>query len=411
MNSNEQQVTEDSARLYDGNGWFEVPANPLSKVGVFPYTGASIGAPDPNKIYMVYRPEEELADPACAESFKLVPWVDDHTWLGDPETGGVPAEVKGVHGVVGEKVFFRDGVLFGNIKVFSETLARLIAAGKRELSLGYKCVYEAAAGVWNGQRYDYVQRQIRGNHVALVTEGRMGPEVAVMDSHTFTFDAREGHMADQEKETGAGPKTLEDVIAAVKELAPALAQVNELQQTVAALVEHELAEGEEVEPVIDGEMSEPEMAAADAAIGKLKGRLVALKTAGVKSKSLDARIATLDGKAAALKAKTPVAKVDPIRKELDELPARIRAEAAQVAALASRASRHVGTFDHSVMTVDQCAKYVAEKLGLKPAAGTELAMVEGYLAANPGHKPGAGMDGKESGRSGLIDAHINGKQE
>ena len=36
-----------TARRYDGNGWFEIAANPLSKVGVFPYTGASIGAPDP----------------------------------------------------------------------------------------------------------------------------------------------------------------------------------------------------------------------------------------------------------------------------------------------------------------------------------------------------------------------------
>ncbi len=400
---------QDSARLYDDNGWFEVEANPLSKVGVFPYTGASIGAPEPERIYMVYRPEEELADPACAESFKLTPWVDDHTWLGDPEIGGTPAEVKGVHGVVGEKVFFRDGILFGNIKVFSETLARLIASGKRELSLGYKCAYEAMSGVWNGQRYDYIQRSIRGNHLALVKEGRMGPDVAVMDSHIFTFDAREGHMADDPKDAGGGPKTLEDVIAAVKELAPALAKVTELQNTVAALVQHEIAEGED--PVIDGEMSAPEMAAADAAIGKRKSRLVAMKTAGIASKSLDEKIAGLDALAATLKTKKPTEKVDPLRKELDALPARIRQEAAAVASLADRVSRHIGTFDHSTMTLDQCAAYATEKLGLKPAKGSELAMIEGYLAANPGHKPGSGMDGKDAPRSGLIDAHISGKKE
>lgn len=393
----------DSARQYDMNGWFEIEANPLSKVGVFPYTGASIGAPEPDRIYMVYRPEEELADPACAESFKLTPWVDDHTWLGDPEVGGVPAEVKGVHGVVGEKVFFRDGTLFGNIKVFSETLARLIASGKRELSLGYKCMYEAVSGVWNGQRYDYIQRNIRGNHLALVQEGRMGPDVAVMDSHLFTFDSKEGRMADDPKEGGASPKSIDEIMAQVKELAPALAKIAELQKTVSALVQHELAEGEEI--ITDGEMTEPEMAAADAALSRHKAKLSSLKAAGLTG--MDEKIAAVDAKIAAVKSKTP--KADPLRKEMDELPARIRAEAAAVTSLAGRLSLHIGTFDHSVMTLDQCAKYGADKLGLKPAAGAELAMVEGYLAANPGHKPGSGMDGKDQPRSGLIDAHLNGK--
>lgn len=396
---------EDSARKYDTNGWFEIEATPLSKVGVFPYTGASIGAPDPGRIYMVYRPEEELADPACAESFKLTPWVDDHTWLGDPETGGTPAESKGVHGVVGEKIFFRDGTLFGNIKAWSETLARLIASGKRELSLGYKCVYEAASGVWNGQRYDYIQRNIRGNHLALVDEGRMGPEVAVMDRNFFTFDSTEGHMPDDDKKL-ATPGGIDEVMAQVKELAPALAKIAELQKMVNALVQHELAEGEEVMADAEAEMTEPEMAAADAALTSHKAKLVSLKSAGMAG--MDEKIAAVDAKVSALKAKKP--KADPLRKEMDELPAKIRAEAAAVNALAGRLSLHIGTFDHSVMTLDQCAKYGAEKLGLKPATGAELAMVEGYLAANPGHKPGTGMDGGTP-RSAGVDAYLNGNKE
>jgi len=216
-------------------------------------------------------------------------------------------------------------------------------------------------------------------------------------------------MADEPKDAGGGPKTLEDVIAAVKELAPALAKVTELQNTVAALVQHEIAEGED--PVVDGEMSAPEMAAADAAIGKRKSRLVAMKTAGIASKALDEKIAGLDALAATLKTKKPTEKVDPLRQEMDALPGKLRAEAAAVSSLANRLSRHIGTFDHAAMTLDACAKYGAEKLGLKPAAGAELAMIEGYLAANPGHKPGAGMDSKDTPRSGLIDAHINGKPE
>jgi len=183
----------DSARAYDINGWFEVKDNPLSCVGVYQYLGKNIpGAPDPGAFYNVYRPAEELNDPECIESFKLVPWIIDHRMLGN---AGVPAEEKGVHGVTGEQIYFDpndgDGVLKGNIKTFSQKHAAVIEAGKRELSLGYRCMYEYAPGTFKGMRYDYVQRRIRGNHVASVDDGRMGSSVAVMDGLTFTVDAKE----------------------------------------------------------------------------------------------------------------------------------------------------------------------------------------------------------------------------
>ena len=94
-------------RQKDINGWFEVKDNPISKVGVFDYSGAQIGAADPNRIYRVYRPAEELADPATIESFKLLPIVDDHTMLGNPNEGMTAAEDKGVAGVIGEEVYFK----------------------------------------------------------------------------------------------------------------------------------------------------------------------------------------------------------------------------------------------------------------------------------------------------------------
>src|ERR1700722_3410016 len=106
-----------SAREYDTNGWYEIKGNPISKVGVFPYSGRSISPDlDADKIYHVYRPEEELSHPDCIDSFKLLPWVDTHpqALLGPEETGRVPAEQKGVEGVIGEDVYFKDGVLYGN---------------------------------------------------------------------------------------------------------------------------------------------------------------------------------------------------------------------------------------------------------------------------------------------------------
>jgi len=169
------QIAEDgSARKSDINGYVSIDQNPISRSGVFPYLGRQIGAPEPDRIYHVYRPAEELSNQATIDSFKLIPIIDDHTMLGPAEDGFTPAESKGTHGVVGEGVAFRDGVLYGNLKIFSETVKRLIQSGKRDLSLAYRCVYDKVAGTYNGQDYQYVQRKLRGNHLALVDRARGG---------------------------------------------------------------------------------------------------------------------------------------------------------------------------------------------------------------------------------------------
>ena len=79
----EQTIGQD-AREYDGNGWFEIKANPISKAGVFPYSGRQLGlsGKDSDRIFQVLRPPEELADPECINSFKLLPWIDEHVMLG-----------------------------------------------------------------------------------------------------------------------------------------------------------------------------------------------------------------------------------------------------------------------------------------------------------------------------------------
>jgi hypothetical protein len=145
----------------------------------------------------VFMPPEELGSAETIKSFQLLPWTDDHpgTLLGAKADGLVPAEEKGVHGVIGQDVYFKDGTLFGNLKVFSEDLAREIASGKRELSCGYRCDFIPQEGVFNGKRYQYVQRNVRGNHTASVMQGRRGPGIRVMDAAerylTFSLDMRE----------------------------------------------------------------------------------------------------------------------------------------------------------------------------------------------------------------------------
>lgn len=179
------QTTDE--KIIDHNDYWYIKDNPLSKVGVFPYLGRQISDElEPDTIYYVLRPEEELSSEETLNSFKLIPIVDDHTMLGT-KPGMQPAEEKGVHGVIGDNVYFKKGVIFGDLKIFSESLKEEIENGKKELSMGYFCDYELRNGEFEGQPYQAIQRNLRINHVALVDEGRMGADVRVMDKK-ITFD-------------------------------------------------------------------------------------------------------------------------------------------------------------------------------------------------------------------------------
>jgi hypothetical protein len=58
-----------------------------------------------------------------------------------------------------------------------------VEGGKRELSNGYASLIDFTPGeTVNGQHYDAVQRQIRGNHVAVVDKGRAGPMCRIGDA-------------------------------------------------------------------------------------------------------------------------------------------------------------------------------------------------------------------------------------
>ena len=360
-----------SQRDYDINGYVEIKRNPLSKVGVFPYLGSSIGAPDPQKVYMVYRPEEELADLECVESFKLMPLVDDHTMLGPSDMGFTPAECKGVHGVIGEEVFFDGGYLYGNLKIFSDSLQdKVDNDGKKDLSAGYRCKYEFTQGFWNGQHYDAVQRQIRGNHIALVQEGRMGPEVSVLDHLQVTFDTKEILMEEEAKKADAQPEmTLSEVAALLKQVLPQIAALND---AVSAM------KGGAAEPDADNIPSE------DAEQEEKKD--YANKEAG-----MDAAIKTLSSKVAAFEQ-------NGVKSSMAEVSKRD--------ALALKLSHHVGTFDASEMTVEEVAQYGVKKLGIAAMKGQEASALAGFLHNRevPSQKFGLGMDGASNKADAAIDA-------
>lgn len=185
------------AKQVDSNSFELIKDNPLSASGVFMYSGKMIGFPDleQNKLYPVLRPPEELEK--AAETFNGVPFIIDHEMLGQ---GATPYDKRPANGVL-MNVKYKLGKLYGDLKIWSETMKSKILNGVKELSLGYKSVYERSRGVYNGQRYDFIQRNLRGNHLALVKNGRMGSEMRVYDlCEANTFDSVEFDINNKEKD-------------------------------------------------------------------------------------------------------------------------------------------------------------------------------------------------------------------
>lgn len=393
---------DESARVLDTNGWFEVKGNPLSKVGVFPYKGRQVGKlDDPEGIYRVYRPAEELSAPECLESFRLLPWINGHVMLGDPEKGRTPAEHKGVEGVVGEDIYFDAdtdyGVLRANIKAFSQTLANEIEAGKRELSCGYVCGYDWTPGVFEGQPYDCIQRRIRGNHLALVETGRMGHDVAVLDSIDSTTTAKEPTMA-EEKGGGGSSMTLESALQLVKDAMPAIAMIREAGMLTDAM--------------LAGQVPITALSVGDADDAEAKKR--AAEEEAKKKEEADKAQAAKDA------ADTP-----PANKDKDDKSTKGEAMDAAVVfksvmhevsrrdRLAGSLSKHIGTFDHADMTEAEVAAYGVQKLGLKDIPkGQEATALAGYLAGRPDPVKAAAthvaMDSR-SGGSNFINKYLKGE--
>lgn len=347
-----------SARVTDLNGWVEIKGNPITKVGVFPYKGVQIDPEgsmglDPNIIYQVYRPEEELDNQETIDSFKLVPWIDGHVMLGEGVGLTLP-ENKGIDGITGQDVYFEFPYLKSNLKVFSSKLPNEIDGNeKKELSIGYRCRYDMQSGVYEGQPYDVIQRKIRGNHVALVEEGRAGSDVAVLDHFKFTFDSGELTMnPENEKKDTVTLQSLQDEM---KSMRDELATLRGNSAAAAAKdADTDKKEDEEKDKDADVKDEDPAMFVTKAQS----------TDEDPKDKEKDK-----DGMDAAIESHVN----QKFKKFMRELNSRN--------ALAQELSRYVGSFDHADKTRDEVAQYGVKKLGIQCHAGQEFATLQGYFAA------------------------------
>lgn len=168
-----------SLRKYTPAGYLVAPAR-IARTGVQHYLAAELGVTDsdPGRRVGVMRPEAEVFDAQAVSSFEGVPLTIDHP------AQFICAKNWRDHAVGSMQRVRRDGdFLVGDVTVTDHEAIALIEAGKVQLSAGYEAVYDASGGTADGEPYEFVQRAIRANHVALVDAARCGPVCRIADTN------------------------------------------------------------------------------------------------------------------------------------------------------------------------------------------------------------------------------------
>jgi hypothetical protein len=171
-------------QLETGEGFLICRNVPIARTGTQQYLAREIGL-EGSDVIDVERPEEEVFSPAAMASFEGKPVTNDHpTELVNPDNVSLyeKGHAQNVRRGSGE---FED-FLVADLHIHDAELIDAVKVhGKRQISCGYECEYKQDE---NGRIY---QINIRGNHIAIVDEGRAGAKAAIMDSINTTAEKAE----------------------------------------------------------------------------------------------------------------------------------------------------------------------------------------------------------------------------
>ena len=189
-----------SVRSIDSNGFMHIKYSPFTKEQVAPYYGREIpgweaAGLQADKTYYGYRSAEELSKPETVESLNGIPVQFRH----HPDFADAPAKETRV-GAAGTDAEWKRPYLFNSMTIYDDKAKSVINNGfMRELSLAYQYKPEFKKGTFDGKPYDFIMRNIRANHIALVEEGRAGKDVLVYDSKPIPKTKAEVQKMDEKE--------------------------------------------------------------------------------------------------------------------------------------------------------------------------------------------------------------------
>lgn len=150
----------------------------IARTGVQMYTDAD------GSVRREYRPETEVASPESLASFASKSITLEH-----PPVLLDSANTKDYQiGFTGSEVVYDNGFVRAVMTITDQdAIERIMRGDAKEVSAGYRVNYEANAGVTDGgENYDGIQKEISGNHIAVVRRGRAGPQAKL---HLDRLDA------------------------------------------------------------------------------------------------------------------------------------------------------------------------------------------------------------------------------
>lgn len=171
----------DAGLLFDGSQTFKAKIDKttgfltapviLARTGVQQYIGFELGLKDRlmEKIG-VMRPAEEVFKTDSIKSFVNLIVTDDH-----PTAPVTVDNVKKLQKGQVSEIIKNDEVLSGVVTITDIDQIKKIQEGKIEVSVGYSNNLKAEKGSFDGVDYEFIQTDIKANHLAIVDAGRCGP--------------------------------------------------------------------------------------------------------------------------------------------------------------------------------------------------------------------------------------------
>lgn len=172
----------------------------LTRVGIFEYHN-----PDGTIRRELRLPEEVFAAESLA-SYKGKPVILTHE-AGLVDVDNVQQEHIGT--ILSEGVQDGDNVRAQIVIHDAESLSY----GLRELSLGYTQTPDETPGVWNGQPYDAIQRNIQINHLALVEKARAGEQARL----NIDGEEQGGNQMSKARKDGLTPEEIARLVEEYKQ--------------------------------------------------------------------------------------------------------------------------------------------------------------------------------------------------
>jgi hypothetical protein len=149
-------------------GYLRVWAS-IARTGIQLYTDAD------GSVRREYRPETEVASPDSLASFAGKAITSEHPPVLLDAENTKDYQV----GFSGTEVVYDNGFVKAVMTITDQdTIERIMHGDAREVSAGYRVNYDPTPGVTDvGEHYDGIQKEILGNHIAVVRRGRAGPQV------------------------------------------------------------------------------------------------------------------------------------------------------------------------------------------------------------------------------------------